>query len=229
MNIHERVRKIRTEHSLTIQELSKLLETPDRTISNYERGERKPSVDYLILLAEKLQANPEWLILGKGEMFIDAEKSSQLNIPKQVDLANYRFIPYYDLKAAAGDGSIIDDDNIKDYIAFTKEWLSKNIPASFNNLIILIAKGDSMDPTIKDGDLLIVDTTIKDSIKNDGIYIIRMDDYLVVKRLQRLHESKLAIMSDNPRYKSYEIDLNEDANTGIVGQVVWFGRQFSCL
>lgn len=224
MNIHERVRKIRQEHSLSIQELSKKIGIPDRTISNYERGERKPSVEYLSLLAENLDANPEWLILGTGEIFLSKEKTaSQEKLPDGLTPSDFTFIPMIDLQAAAGSGVIIDTESTKDFIAFTKDWLFKNVKAPLNELVMFLTKGDSMEPTIRDGDMLLVDKS-DTVLKSEGIYVIRMDDSLIVKRVQRLPDKKAEIISDNSLYKPFIIDLT-DESIGVIGKVVWFGRQ----
>lgn len=224
MNIHERIRRIRTECHLTILELSKILDIPDRTISNYERGERKPSVDYLSLLAEKLDANPVWLMLERGEIFIDKTVvKPEGKLPDDLTPNDFIFIPMYDLKAAAGSGSIVDNEKVKDFIAFTRDWLFKNVTAPLNQLIMIHTKGDSMSPTINDGDMLLVDKSDTD-LKNDGIYVLRMGNSLIVKRIQHLPENKAEIISDNHLYKPFIIDL-KDESVAVIGKVVWFGRQ----
>lgn len=224
MNIHERIRKIRTEASLTILELSKLIGVPDRSISNYERGERKPSVEYLSFLAEKLDANPEWLMLGRGNMFIDKSKVKEGGkLPDDLTPNDFLFIPMIDLKAAAGGGVIVDTEKVKDFIAFTKDWLFKTVTAPVNELVMFLTKGDSMSPTINDGDMLLVDKS-DTVLKSEGIYVIRMDDSLIVKRVQKLPDKKAEIISDNSVYKPFVIDLT-DETISVIGKVVWFGRQ----
>lgn len=224
MNIHERIRQIRIESNLTLIDLGKLLGIPDRTISNYERGERKPSVEYLTLLAEKLNANPQWLILGTGEMFLDKQEEYILNgLPKSISPYDFKYIPMCELKAAAGGGCIIDTEEIIDYLAFKKDWLRKNITGSPNNIVIFIAKGDSMYPTIKDGDILLIDKDDK-HIKQEGIYVIRIEDSLIVKRIQKLPGNKVEVISDNTTYTKYVIDFEKDQDVDIIGKVVWYGR-----
>lgn len=221
MNIAERIRKIRQEVGLTILELSKKINVSDRTISNYERGERKPSVDYLTLLYEHLEANPEWLLSGKGEMFTDKTSS---NMPAKFSVSDFLFIPKLVLKASAGHGSIVDLENIEDYIAFQKDWFNKNIHAPQNALAVMTANGDSMEPTIKNGDMLLVDTS-QNQARTDNIYIIRIDDCLVVKRVQCLPGQKIQIISDNKNYDTYTLDLSDESQSiSIIGKVVWYGR-----
>lgn len=84
---------------------------------------------------------------------------------------------------------------------------------------IVFAKGDSMLPVIADGDTLLVDTSRKE-IFDGKIYCIRIDGILNIKRLQLIPFGKINIVSDNPKYKSYEMNMDSD-NIEIVGEVVW--------
>lgn len=220
MNIAERIRKIRQEKGFTIIELGQEIGVSDRTISNYERGERRPSVDYLTLLYEHLDANAEWLLSGNGDMLKD--KSS--NMPVKISADDFWFIPKLNINAAAGAGSIVDVENVEDYIAFQKAWFNNHIFAPKSSLAVLTANGDSMEPTIKNGDMLLVDTS-QNQAKSDNIYIIRVDHSLVVKRVQCLPGNKLQVISDNKTYDSYIIDLaDESQQASIIGKVVWYGR-----
>lgn len=222
MNIFERIRKIRQECDLTIFQLSDKIGIPNRTISNYERGERKPSVEYLTLLYEHLNANPEWLLSGRGEMFTDKEKTS---LQAKVSADEFTFYQKMNLDAAAGYGAIAEDEEIEDYIAFKKDWANKHISSPKNAIRVLTAKGDSMEPTIKNGDLLLVDISQSEA-KSDNIYVLRIDHSLVVKRIQRLPGNKLQVISDNKNYEPYVVDLSDESQeTVIIGKVLWYGRQ----
>ena len=88
MNINNRLRKIRKEKKLTIQEFSTLIDVPENTISNYERAVRKPSVEYIQILIDKLDANPRWILTGQGEMFLSQEAISLSNLKEKYNLTN---------------------------------------------------------------------------------------------------------------------------------------------
>jgi len=58
----------------------------------------------------------------------------------------------------------------------------------------------------------------------DGLYVIRIDNDLFVKQIQKL-PGKLLVKSSNPAYEPFEIDLNDDSqNVAIIGRVEWYGR-----
>ena len=62
--------------------------------------------------------------------------------------------------------------------------------------------------------------------KRDGIYVLRMDGALLVKRLQRLPGGIIKVGSDNPLYDPFEIDLSKIGDTvSVIGRVVWTGRR----
>lgn len=84
------------------------------------------------------------------------------------------------------------------------------------------AEGDSMEPTISGGSLLLVDFSRKDII--DGkIYCVRLNNQLMAKRLQFLPPNKVAVISDNPKYKTFEVDFSKelDFDFAIIGEVRW--------
>ncbi|MEI7475305.1 MAG: LexA family transcriptional regulator [bacterium] len=212
-----RLRNIRLQSALTIDELSKMINIAPKTISNYERGERQASVEYLTLLYENLAANLEYIVAGKGTMFLADD--SGINVYPE----NITYIPIYYGKTAAGSGCIIDNEAVIGHYPFEKQWFNKNILAPKNSLIILEVKGESMEPTIKDGDLIMVDTS--NIVIKDGIFVVRFDDTLVVKRLELRPGNKLQVKSDNPEYSTFTVDIHEESGIAVIGKVVWQGKK----
>ena len=82
-----------------------------------------------------------------------------------------------------------------------------------------------MSPTLGDGDDILVDRGDAAERLRDGIYVIRMDDALMVKRLSMRPAHRLAVLSDNPAYPGWP-DVDARAIT-IIGRVVWSGRKIS--
>lgn len=77
MLLQQRLKQIRSEKSLTIEQLALLIGVPGRTIASYERGEHVPPASYLALLNEYLQVNINYLLSGKGSVFLSLNKSLQ--------------------------------------------------------------------------------------------------------------------------------------------------------
>ena len=234
MALQERLRTFRAQISLSIEKMANELTENGysitfKTISGYENAFRQPSVQFLTGLTKVYDANPNWLLTGNGEMFLNKEK--EYSIPQNLNFEDITFIPHVDLKVSAGYGSISDEINMtKDYMAFLKEWIFKNVHVSAESLVLFTVNGDSMDsPTsqIKDGGLILVDKSITE-FKNDGVYVIALDDALYVKRLQILPGRRLKVKSDNLNYDPFEVALDTD-NFHIVGKVIWAGALLVCI
>lgn len=217
--IGQRLRGIRTQSALTIEELSKMINIAPKTISNYERGERQASVEYLTLLYENLEANLEYIVAGKGSMFIED------NSGKNVYCDNIVYVPIFDIKNAAGSGCIVENETVIGHYPFEQEWFNKNILAPKNALVVFEVKGESMEPTIKDGDLIMIDTA--NTAIRDAIFVVRFDDALVVKRLELMPDNKLQVKSDNPEYSTFTVDLHTQSGIAVIGKVIWHGKKLS--
>jgi phage repressor protein C with HTH and peptisase S24 domain len=87
--------------------------------------------------------------------------------------------------------------------------------------MLLEASGDSMAPTVNAGDLALIDLR-RYRFQADGLYALREDDSLLIKRLQRRRlGGRLMILSDNPAYRAIELPARA---IKIVGQVIWIGK-----
>ncbi|MEP2101285.1 MAG: S24 family peptidase [Parasphingorhabdus sp.] len=126
------------------------------------------------------------------------------------------------LGASAGPGSLADDEAPQDSMAFGAKWL-KQIGTDPKKLSLIVVDGDSMDPTLCDGDDIMVDHSAAERPLRDGIYVLRMDDVLLVKRLALRPSGQLSIRSDNERYPDWD-DI-DPAEVNIIGRVVWKGRR----
>ncbi len=94
-----------------------------------------------------------------------------------------------------------------------------------NQTEMIFAQGDSMLPTIEGGDSLLVDHA-RTEIYDGKIYCIRMDGQLYVKRLQKIPPNTIRVVSDNSKYRSFEIDFskNQEFDFEVIGEVRWWGR-----
>ncbi|MXN99402.1 helix-turn-helix transcriptional regulator [Shinella zoogloeoides] len=80
-----------------------------------------------------------------------------------------------------------------------------------------------MEETIRDGDVLLIDTSIN-RIKDNAIYIVVYGDMVLVKRVHGRLNGSLQLISDNPRYPPEEVTSAEVDQLNIAGRVMWFGR-----
>lgn len=103
--------------------------------------------------------------------------------------------------------------------------LAKDLGVSTSQTEMIFAQGDSMMPTIEGGDSLLVDHARKE-IYDGKIYCVRIDGQLYAKRLQKIPPDTVVIVSDNPKYRSFEIDLRRcpDYDFEVIGEIRWWGR-----
>lgn len=139
---------------------------------------------------------------------------------------DFVLVPRYDVGASAGPGSLPDSERIKQSLAFRGEWLRRMTSGSPNNVSVIQVTGDSMLPTLSDGDEILVDSGDAANRLRDGIYVMRVDGAVMVKRLSVNPTGRsLTITSDNPAYPPWTgLDLNTVA---IIGRVIWVGRKIS--
>ena len=125
---------------------------------------------------------------------------------------------------SAGPGAIVTEELGKPYFAFDERWLKALTPSGPSNLSIVRVEGDSMAPTLNAGDDILVDLGDAADRLRDGIYVLRIDDALVVKRLALNPIGKrVTVQSDNPAYPDWPDCSLEEINC--IGRVIWSGRR----
>lgn len=130
-------------------------------------------------------------------------------------------IPRLDAIASAGPGSLLDTDRAAGGEAIDPGLLRQwGVRAA--TLSIITARGESMLPTIADGDEMLVDRADHGLDDKGGIFVIRIDGALAVKRLMR-RPGGVVIISDNPAYPVIEIADGEDG-LEVIGRVIRLTR-----
>ena len=133
-------------------------------------------------------------------------------------------VPRLDVGASAGPGAEAGEERPEGQIAFDPAWLRRMRIGSGDRLSMIRVQGDSMVPTLADGDEILVDRGDAAERLRDGIYVLRIDDALVVKRVAvNPAGHRLSIRSDNEAYPAWP-DC-DPAAVDVVGRVVWVGRR----
>jgi len=134
------------------------------------------------------------------------------------------FVPRLMLTASAGAGALAGQEFQNGTVGFDQRWL-RSLGLVPENLSIIDVQGESMSPTLNNGDTIMVDHGDGADRLRDGIYVLRLDDALMVKRVAlapRRGRKTISISSDNPHYPSWE-DVDRSL-VDIVGRVVWSSR-----
>lgn len=217
--------------------LSELSGISESQLYRYINGTGQPTTSRLVSIAEATGFSIGWLATGKGpkhdEQLPGLHRPVLFDSPEDLG-DDYILIPLYDQAASAGSGALALDleqdgggvrPSAETRLAFLKAWLRGHKGLHPNKLFLLTVAGDSMEPTLSQGDVVLVDRSAK-RVTTDGIYIVRIDNSLLVKRVQALPGGILEITSDNPAYKPFKLRLEDEGrDVAIIGRVMWVGKE----
>lgn len=134
----------------------------------------------------------------------------------------------YDVSASMGSGAEPPEMNmIIEHMSLDAAWVRQNLSyTSTDNLKLISGRGDSMAPTIRNGDALLVDSGVN-SVEADAIYFFQMNGRQHVKRIQRNLDG-LTIISDNTQYRELNVPADREQDIHILAQIIywWTGRSF---
>ena len=209
-DIRQRLRHL-VDRFGSVAELSRAVGVSDNAVYKWLSGRGQPTVSNLVALAQVAHVSVEWLATGHEPG--GAKRSNG----RATNPDDYVFVPRYDVRITTGRGNPIRSEQVVDYLAFKNDWVRTRLNTDPRNLLLIEAVGDSMTPTLEDSDLLLVDLG-EPRFKHDGVYVIRRNSDLAVKRLQRRPDGKLLIMSDNPAYTPVVVPAE---GVRIIGRVIW--------
>jgi len=133
-------------------------------------------------------------------------------------------IKRHPVSVSAGPGALVTEELGKPYFAFDERWLKALTATQPSKLSIVRVEGDSMAPTLNAGDDILVDLGDASERLRDGIYVLRIDDAVVVKRLALNPTGRrVTVQSDNPAYPDWP-DCSLD-QINCIGRVIWSGRR----
>lgn len=150
-------------------------------------------------------------------------------LPETMELTNAvassngsSLVPVYDVAASAGNGANVDDYEAIAYsLAFPPDYLRRITKARPDCLAIISVKGDSMEPTLKDDDVVMLDRS-KTSLSYDGLFVLRFGEALHVKRVTRAAKPGfVTIISDNRG--AYPMQEWPEEQVAVIGKVIWVG------
>ena len=224
--LNNRISFTRKSSRLTQKELAKLLEISEPTMNHYETGKRVPNASLLGKMVALLKCDPGWLLTGNRPASSPRTAHDTPSQPTDSEAmaGQFIFVPQYDLKTA-GTGDNIQSSQIVDHLAFKKDWVLADLKIDPSRLMLVSAVGDSMEPTVRTGDLLLVDRSPESPLE-DGIYLIQIEQGLSVKRLERRVDGSVTVRGDNPKASKEELlSKKELARLKNIGKVVWMGRK----
>jgi len=221
----------------TVDSFIKEININKKTFDEWRKSNVIPS-DMVAKVARARGLSEKWLIASDSNELKQME--TQLQIADK--LTNTKRIPdglitslrdklkiiipiYENIEASAGDGSNIEEEIATDHMLVETQWLQEIVHHVPKDMAIIKVKGDSMEPTLSPGDMILVDRKpVERNQLNDGIYVINRNGNTHVKRLQNI-EDGIRIISDNKEF--YEPEIVTDGLI-VCGRVIWAwqGKRF---
>ena len=223
-SISQRLKLIRSDLGLSQVKMAALFNMPQTTYSKYELGGSIP--EKVLQGLHNKGYNIVWLITGEGSMHLDGSESiiyndsnsTQKPVPQPDWDDTTLLIPMTNMKLSAGRGWDWESEEI-----YTGELLPvpMKIARRFDekNLIAATVKGDSMEPTLHDGEPV---AYVKEFENGDGIYALAILDEVYIKRLSidKL-KKEITIISDNPKYPAKTYPMDQEG-LQVLGKVVFW-------
>ncbi|MET0307413.1 MAG: S24 family peptidase [Sphingomonas sp.] len=128
-------------------------------------------------------------------------------------------IPRIDVGASAGPGGLVDGEDRRQPFAFPPALL-RQLGVRVSAASMIRVEGDSMSPTLEDGDEILVDRDVRRVDPRGGVFVLRLDGELIVKRL-RTAVGGIEVVSDNPVYPARVVPMRE---VEVIGRVAWLSR-----
>ncbi|EAI3887225.1 S24 family peptidase [Campylobacter fetus] len=207
------------------------------TLQSYEYGLTKPKTDFIEQLAKKFKIDVNYFYDDCRQYVVNNDKklssicrqSPNLSPSKPLNALNLKksqneihinikedtvYVPFFKDGAVSAGFGTEDFANDCDFLPFKKQDLRLMFNAhSTANLAVIPCVGNSMQPTIEEGELVVFQ---QDGTQSEGaIYVVRFENELFVKRLKK---RPLQLISDNANYEP--ISLNESQSFEILGRVI---------
>ncbi|SDV49790.1 XRE family transcriptional regulator [Chitinasiproducens palmae] len=218
MSIHSRIKQLREANGLSMEALAKRVGVSAwQTVQQWEREEKgtAPKRARLQAVADALGTTPEYLLVGDA----GAERAD--------DDAEFVGVHVLNVKASAGAGRLVFEESAVGLMAFRTDFL-RSMSIARQDAVMMTVQGMSMEPTLPDGSVVLVDTS-QTNPRARGVFVVLVDDELMIKRVRVEKNGDLVLTSDNPDKTTFPDRKFAAAGKKLVqikGRARWFS---ACL
>lgn len=238
MRFGARLKQVRGE--LSQKDFAARLGVYWNSYARYEREERDMDAQLVAKICRDFSIDPRWLLLGEGDMRLGDGPFEPMGAPPRecLDLEEYRLIPLLESRVVGGpDGEILYED-VADHLPFKRWWIEKLVGRSQDRqqaLLLTRVRGDSMMPTINQGEIVLVDTHESErlQIRTNRIYLVmRPGGEASIKRLVHVPDPNgphILCLSDNSTaFEPFTIPIEPTRRLKhyVLGRVRWSGKEF---
>ncbi len=201
----ERVRWLLDQFGSRVEAAEVAAVSPEH-LPSYIAGRAKPPFELVVRLAAAKNVSLEWLATGQGERLLGGggEDDAYAAIAVQ---------PESDAKLGAEQ---------EPPLLFSRNWLGAAVEAPVEKLRIVMQRGNANEPIMRDGDALLVDTSV-DRIAEDALYVFVRDGRYLARFVETFADGSVALKSRNPDYRTQTLSREEAGRLHVLGRVRWRG------
>lgn len=206
----------------TQMELAKILEVNRSAITQAKNRDAVPE-RWLLTIARKYSLPPDWFESGVTRPYITLPKAERARILEPEPDYNPEIvsIPKVSAVLCAGGGSFEVDSAIVDHIPLPRNIV--RFLGHTDKLVFMDISGDSMEPYIHSGDIVLIDQAVTALVPN-SIMAVGYEDSIYIKRIQVHKNGSLSLISDNPAYTPINLTGDELESFRAIGKLVWLCR-----
>lgn len=208
--LYDRIKSRRTELGLTVEELAHKMGYKDKSsISKIENGKADIPQSKIAAFADALQTTPAYL-MGWEEQPTPAPAKKPTIPPGFEPMPEMDMVPLVG-RIACGT-PITAEQNVERMVC---------VPSKWHSTFTLTCKGDSMEPSIHDGDLVAIRS--QPEVENGEIAAVRIDGEATLKHVY-LHDNFIELRPENPVFSSIILSREDMNDVVIEGKAVGLCR-----
>lgn len=230
MAVGNNIEALREERGWKRPKLAALMGTTPQQVERLEKGQRKLSLEWIEKAAAAFQVDAARIIAAQhvpGSGTATPEHLPASSLPSTLDdfAAEHGLALVEQVDLALGMGATYLDGNkpeVLGIVPFRADWLRGLHEGPIERLKVVSGRGDSMEPTIRDGDIVLVDTAQRLVKDQDMIWAVAYGELGMIRRVRVTPRGTWMLMPDNAVVRPDEVG---DGEASIIGRVIWIGRR----
>jgi transcriptional regulator with XRE-family HTH domain len=209
--------------SMEVSEAALAIGVHRNTIWNIERGDTLPDAFELQLMAKVYRVAVDALV-GDYSAGHSGPSAAAPRSVRALEMGPYIYVPHFDITVSAGPGSFHNLESVIAMRPFDVGFIRGDLGIQHEEIAMCTVIGRSALPELKPRDTVMLDLRDR-SVAQEGLHVVRLDDALMLKKLQRLPGKVLRVSSSNQEYEPFEISTVEESQRDfeVIGRVRWSG------
>lgn len=220
------IQLFREERGWSRPVLAQKMGTTPQQVERLEKGQRTLRQEWIDKAAAAFEVDPAQIITPQDDDHpakpVSAKRETTIE-----DLAEaHGWVLIEEVDLAYGMGGTFIDPNMapesKGLVPFKAEWLRDMFRGAVSHLKVVRGSGDSMEPTVRDGDFVLIDTARRRLDEQDVLWAVSYGEIGMIRRLRQMPGGAVQLMPDNQYVRPAEAF---DGELHIQGRVIWIGRR----